>query len=85
MEGVMKIGDIYVETKYGGLVIIGVVSNEPDQDGYFQSWEITVSKHSGNLLNINNATHKLPDQHIVPILDVKAKPSNEPSAVEAGE
>jgi hypothetical protein len=61
----MKIGDVYIVTKYESMHVVGIASEDSNQDGYFYAWEIIISKSDGRLMSLSQTTRKLPDAAIV--------------------
>ena len=60
-EEIMKVGSVYtVDSGSEHLVIVGVVSKAPDENGYFSAWELHQG-FGGKLYSFSNATRQLGD------------------------
>ncbi len=53
----LKVGDVIQENlKYDSLTVVAVVLEEPDENGIFEAWTVSVSRHDGRLMSFSRGT-----------------------------
>jgi hypothetical protein len=58
----LKVGDVIQENlKYDSLTVVAVVLEEPDENGIFEAWTVSVSRHDGRLMSFSRGTYQESD------------------------